>query len=548
MPQSGPPIGRVVSVKGAAISGILDETPSGSAHNTRGGAVDDEITFGSMLKVRTVTSFVFGMVSRLWLAEATPTNPTGSKMISIDLVGEAAYVNGGTNAWYFRRSVSAYPRLGAEILPATRDDMATIYDRPYAASVRIGAISAEEALSAYVMTDSLLGKHFAVLGTTGSGKSCSVSLILRSILDTNRNGHIVILDPHNEYSTAFGDRAEVFNPDTMSLPYWMMNFEELCSVLVSKEGAYRQAETLILKQAVLEARRRFAGEDAADLISVDTPVPFRLGELERLIAHSQGQLNKAEGSLPYARLQHRIESLSSDPRFAFMFAGLLVRDTMSAVLSRLLRIPVRGKPVTILDLSGVPAEITDVVVSLLCRLTFDFALWSADGRSVPVLLVCEEAHRYVPNDDILGFDLTRQAIARIAKEGRKYGVSICLVSQRPTELSTTILSQCNTVFALRMSNVHDQAFVQRVLPDAAGGLLSALSSLDNREAIVVGEGVSLPMRLRFDELAATERPRSTTAAFAESWQEDSADVGFIDRTIERWRSRRRDEDDAWICL
>jgi DNA helicase HerA-like ATPase len=546
MTKPGSPLGHVVSVEGASVCGLLNGPDKTNAAG--GSAPEDAVTFGGMVKIRTAKAFAFGMVSRVWIGEVDASCSKGQKMINVDLLGEAIPTNGAANALSFRRSISIYPQLGADILPVTKEDMAMIYARPDGACVRVGSISAENDLAAYVLTDALLGKHFAILGTTGSGKTCSVSLILRSILDVNQNGHIVILDPHNEYGKFFGDSAAVFNPENMHLPYWMMNFEELCSVLVSKEGDQRQAETLILKHAVREARIRYAGDDAWEQITVDTPVPFRLGELERIIGDSMGQLNRAESSSPYVRLQHRIESLSADPRYAFMFAGLLVRDTMSSVLSRLLRIPVNGKPVTIIDLSDVPGEITDVVVSVLCRLTFDFAVWSSSNESVPVLLVCEEAHRYVPQDGSLGFDLTRQSISRIAKEGRKYGVSICLVSQRPTELSTTILSQCNTVFALRMSNAHDQSFVQRALPDAAGGLLSALPSLDTREAIAVGEGVSLPMRLLFDELGTGERPRSGTAAFAKSWQDDTADIGFVDRTIERWRARRREEPDAWIKL
>ncbi len=223
-------------------------------------------------------------------------------------------------------------------------------------------------------------------------------------------------------------------------------------------------------------------------------------------------------------------------------SGLVVQDILPDILSRILSIPVANKPVTILDLSGVPSEIVDVVVSLLCRMIFDFALWSVPAQALPVLVVCEEAHRYVPSDPDSGFGPTKKAITRIAMEGRKYGVSLCLISQRPSELSTNILSQCNTLFALRMSNERDQEIARRALPESALGLLNALPTLRTQEAVVVGEGVPMPMRLRFDDLDPIYRPMSGNADFSVRWQREDQGREFVDGTIRRWRSQFRSED------
>jgi len=250
-------------------------------------------------------------------------------------------------------------------------------------------------------------------------------------------------------------------------------------------------------------------------------------------------LDKPDGSAPYLRLKARIESLRSDQRLKFMFPGHVVRDNLSDILARLLRIPVSGKPIAIIDISGLPCEIVDVAVSVLCRMIFDFALWSDRDRLQPILLVCEEAHRYAPQDAERGFQPTREALARIAKEGRKYGISLCLVSQRPSELSTSILAQCNTLFALRMSNERDHEFVRNALPDAAHGLLAALPTLRTQEAIAVGEGLPLPMRLRFHDLPPEYRPRSATAAFSSAWRNDS-EAGLVEDTIERWRHQHKE--------
>jgi DNA helicase HerA-like ATPase len=531
-------IGLVTSIQGAKVTGART---AGRPAGPDPAAQEADAEFGGLVKIRTRASAVFGVVSAQWLNDNGAPIDNAQRMMSIDMLGEIMDDDRSGPAGAFRRGITVHPRLGAEIFAATPADLARVYAKPDAPCVRVGSVGHDDSLPAYVVTDGLLGKHFAVLGTTGCGKSCSVALILRSILERHACGHILLLDPHNEYATAFGEQAEVLSPANLQLPYWLMNFDELVSAFVSRDGPDRQTEMTILKHAVLEARRQFVGdEDEAAHITVDSPVPFRLGEAERLINKEMGRLNKAEGTLPYLRLLSRIEALRTDRRFEFMFSGLVVRDTLADVLGRILRVPVSGRPVTVMDLSGVPSEIVDVVVSILCRMTFDFAIWSAEAQAVPVLIVCEEAHRYVSQDGVTSFSLTREAIARIAKEGRKYGVSLCLVSQRPSELSTTILSQCNTIFALRMSNEHDQNFVRKALPDGASGLLGALPALHNREAIVVGEGVSVPMRFRFDELDAASRPRSSTASFATAWDRDDVGEEFMYDTVLRWRLQARD--------
>jgi DNA helicase HerA-like ATPase len=364
-----------------------------------------------------------------------------------------------------------------------------------------------------------------------------VTLVLRTLLNAHPNGHVVLLDPHNEYGHAFGKIAEYITTNTLQLPYWLLSFEEITEVLCSREPVSRSREAAILKEAVLGARRDFAGKKEDDIeISVDTPVPYRLLTLVLRISDAMGKLDRPDSTLPYLRLLTTIENLRKDRRYAFMFGGVAaVRDNLREILSRILRIPVGGRPITIIDLSAVPSEITNVVVSVLCRLVFDFALWSLPEERIPTLLVCEEAHRYIPREENSGFDPTRRAIARIAREGRKYGVSLCLVTQRPSEISETILAQCSTVFALRMNTDKDQQFVRRTLPDDGAGLLRALPALRPQEAIVVGEGVTHPMRLRFLDLPPDCKPRGDSSNFPVAWQNDVKGSDFLAGVIERWR-------------
>ena len=547
-------VGHVISVSGAKLSGVLSSSDADDASF----AIEDagrSLQIGNLVKIAMPKSVAYGLVSKLEIRDPSgPPNGHDCRIIEIDLFGESLLngskplngeVNGDLSNGHapkcFQRGVSVYPSLGDEIHSASSDELAEIYKRPTVAAARMGTLHQDQDLPVYLMTDELLGKHFSILGTSGSGKSCALSVILRAILDDNPSGHVVLLDPHNEYSQAFGERANVITTVDLQLPFWLLNFEEIAEVLCSPEPSNREAEMGILKEAIIAAKLSFAGDtDEAEYLTVDTPVPFRLSSLVQHIDQAMGDFERAEQVRPYLRIKARINRLRGDRRFAFMFSGVSVRDNMADIVCNILRIPVDQQPVTIFDLSGVPSEIVDVLVSLLCRMIFDFAMWSARDQAVPVLVVCEEAHRYIPRDPGDGFGPTRKAISRIAKEGRKYGVSLCLVTQRPSELSETILSQCNTLFALRMSNDRDQEFVRRALPESAAGMMGALPALRTQEAVVVGEGVSLPMRIRFDDLGGEQKPLSETACFSSAWQHDTdRNEDFVLDTLDRWRRQAR---------
>ena len=359
----------------------------------------------------------------------------------------------------------------------------------------------------------------------------------------------MLLDPHNEYAPAFGDWAEVISQRNMQLPYWLLTFEELVEVLIGNPQE-RKAEVEILQDLIPMAKARYgAGRGNAREAGLRRdlgrrqvhgrharPLPH-LRPHRRLIDERMGKLENKRDLSPYRNLKTRLEMITLDPRYAFMFGSLTVYDSMAQILGRIFRVPVNDKPITILELTGLPTEIINVVVSVLCRMTFDFALWS-EGQ-VPVTLVCEEAHRYVPANPKLGFEPCKRAIAKIAKEGRKYGASLCIVTQRPAEIDPTILSQCNTVFALRMSNDRDQEIVKSAIADTGSGLLEFLSALGQREAIAFGDGVTLPVRIKFDELPKHCMPRSSTARFTEKWQKSVGDEGFLEAIVDRWRKRLR---------
>lgn len=528
-------IGTVSAVSGFKLSCVLFNSASPAAN----AAAYERAQIGALVKVATPHTVAFGFIDSLALQNPSPdVRGQSFALAEVELLGELMARSPGAQH-VFARGISIYPTLGASVYPATSADLARIYAKPNSWALSIGSLYQDANRPAYLMSQEFLAKHSAIVGTTGSGKSCALTLILRSLLDAHPNGHCVLLDPHGEYASALQGLAERITPQNLQLPYWMLSFDEIVEVLCSRDPVTRSRESNILKDAIIAAKHSFLGGDEGEFVTVDTPSPYRMSSVVQRISDAMGRLDKPDNTLPYLRLMRTIEDLRQDKRYAFMFDDLTVRDSMAEVLSRILRIPVSGKPIAIFDLSAVPSEIVNVVVSLVCRLIFDFALWSDRDEAIPLLLVADEAHRYIPSDESLGFEPTRRAIARIAKEGRKYGVSLCLVTQRPSEISEAILSQCSTVFALRMSNEKDQNFVRRTLPESAAGLLNTLPTLRQQEAIVVGEGVAHPMRVRFADLDPKYRPKGDATNFPKAWEADTHGRNFLDHIVDRWRRQAR---------
>lgn len=528
-------IGRIVSVTGSKAIAMLDQCGLGN--------VGQRPEMGTLFAIETPRAVVLAIVSGLSIP--VPAQRHGDSefwMAELGLVGELS-VDKKSGTCRFSRGTTAYPALGDRVRVASRSELQIAFNDTED-GVRIGTLQQDSSITAMIAVDDLLGKHFAVLGTTGTGKSCTAALILRAILKRNAAAHIVMLDPHNEYATAFSDMAEIISPRTLQLPLWLLNFEETVEILVGDPE--RKAEIEILAELIPVAKARFAtgrGNDANRLrrsgvdlsrCAVDTPIPYRVQDLLALIDERMGRLEHKRDLPPYRQLKNRLEQISSDHRYSFLFGALTVSDDMAQVLGRLFRVPVEDKPVTIIELTGLPTEVVNVVVAVLCRLTFEFALWS-DGQ-VPVTLVCEEAHRFIPANPAHGFEPCRRAISKIAKEGRKYGASLCILTQRPSDVDPTVLSQCNTVFALRMSNERDQSIVSSAIADTSLGLVDFLPALGQREAIAFGDGVALPVRILFDELPAHAMPRSATARFSEHWKNTTLDISFMEAVVERWRN------------
>ena len=538
---AAPPIrlAHIVSVSGSNAVAVM-ERQDAIAENVR-------VQIGALVKIVTPAAAVMGVISAVSApmpaAEGEAQSPG---LLEINLAGEV--VPDHNRRLTFRRGVSNLPSLGDAVLLADKHDLTRVYAPPQAASIKIGSLFQEPSVPARLLVDDLLSKHFLVVGSTGSGKSSAVTCILQRLLSEHAHAHVLILDIHNEYAAAFSGLVEPINLDNFNLPFWMLDFAEMVAALVSRDTHY-DAEIEILAEAVVHAKKRYSDSatsrsgalrksESNVVITVDTPIPFRMSDVTAWLDEQLGRLERSQLTLPYRRLKARIESLATDQRYNFMFGSLSVQDTMGDVLARLFRVPGEGRPISVIDLSTVPPEILDVVISVISRLAFDLAVWSKGG--LPMLLVCEEAHRYAPSADIK-FVPTRQALSRIAKEGRKYGLSLALVTQRPCELDSTILSQCGTAVALRLSSERDQDVIRGSTYEGMIDLVDFLPLLGDREAIILGQGVSMPMRVRFDDLGKRGVPRNMHVGFSKAWKAPNMDREGLDELVGRWRRMGREK-------
>ncbi|WP_284694152.1 ATP-binding protein [Rhodoplanes serenus] len=534
MRVAGPQLGRVVSVRGS-------QATIGFCHHDVGAL---RATVGRFLVIRSGPAVLIGVVTEVTrMTHSLVHEPDVIATARLDLMGEIAADGGGRRR--FRRGIDRYPTIGDPVALIGHDELCIVYDIGRD-TIEIGELQQDPSIRARIDVDDMLSKHFAVLGTTGVGKSSGVALILQQTLARRPDLRVFLLDVHNEYGRCFPDHAQVLNPRNLKLPFWLFNFEEIVDVFFGARPGVEE-ETAILAEVIPIAKvnyLQYRGGERPALKRLDprsagftaeTPVPYRLADLIGLIDERMGRLENRTSRMVYHKLIGRIEAVANDPRYAFMFENANVGgDTMAEVISTLFRLPANGRPMTIMQLAGFPAEVVDSLVSVLCRLAFDFGLWS-DGAE-PLLFVCEEAHRYASADRSIGFGPTRKALSRIAKEGRKYGVYLALVSQRPAELDATILSQCSTLFAMRMGSDRDQALLRAAVPDAAANLLGFVPSLGTREVLAFGEGVALPTRMRFGEVPAHLLPRSEAAGPARLDVASRRDVGFVASVLERWRA------------
>ncbi|MDS7597485.1 helicase HerA domain-containing protein [Agrobacterium tumefaciens] len=530
----GRQLGRVIACDGARATIAADIDP-GSTELSQLWSV------GRLISIEMGTSRVAALTCSMRTRDEGWSSDGGNTLlIEVDLLGEVYRTEDGSER--FSTGISRYPYLGAVAHRIRTSDLSKIYDSGKRDDCVIGKLTQDDAIDATINIQQMLAKHFAVVGSTGVGKSTAVSLLLNKAIETDPKLRILILDPHNEFAAAFPGNSVVIDTDTLDLPFWLMRLDEFAEVVFRGRKPVPE-EMDILRDLIPDAKRAFRGSEGSGVrrtsdksaVTSDSPIPYRIADLLAMIDERIGRLEGRSDKPALRSLKIRILSAINDPRYHFMFSSNTISDTIMETLAHIFRVPGDGKPISVFQLSGIPAEVVNSVASVLCRLSFELAVLARG--SLHMLVVCEEAHRYVPADAERGFFPTRQAIAQIAKEGRKYGISLGVITQRPSELDQTILSQCSTVFAMRLSNENDQKIILSAVPNASTSTTSFLSSIGNGEAIAFGEAVSVPMRMRFDRVPTAKLPKASGAtSHAVPDTPDTVDLSSI---VTRMRSAAR---------
>ena len=569
-------IGKIIEVDGSRIIAELDPSLT-ELSRVYAGETYPIGQFGSIVRIHFGRRLIYALVGRLRMkAEYESERGIASqasadeRVIEADLFGEGEWSRdaAGTTKLEFERGVATYPLPQQTVYLTPKSELRFIYGYTKGAVIPLGEHVGSGGAPCYADMNELLGKHTAVLGSTGAGKSGAVAAIIHSVLERGAGaGHvnwmpqIVVLDPHNEYGKAFKYHKRLSTDErTLSLPYWLLDLDETIGLLIGKTEYAATSQSNIVKNALLTARMKSASDvlhlDAAKL-TVDAPIPYVLGEPSGLdefgkingAKYETGLVGAINAQRPdnqnkkdhedYNKVLRKLDSLMKDERLAFMMkpwsgAG----DPMTDVLAQFLG---DGVPVRIVDLSGVPNEVAGTASAAIARTLFSLKVWqTAEERAAsPVLLVCEEAHRYVPNSGEAQYGAAQGAIRRIAKEGRKYGIGLMLVSQRPSEVESTVLSQCNSWIVLRITNEADREHVKGILPDSMAGLTKMLSGLRRQEAIFVGQAAMLPSRIIIRVLADDQLPRSNDIDFDKGWQNAGISTAQLGVVANRWRYQKR---------
>jgi hypothetical protein len=569
-------IGTIIEVDGSHIIAELDPGLTELSRVYAGEAYPIG-QFGSIVRIHFGRRLIYALVGRLRMkaeyeAERgmTPQAAADERVVEADLFGEGEWTRdeAGEGELHFERGVANYPLPQQTIYLTPKSELRFIYGHLRGAVIELGEHVGAGGAPCYADLNELLGKHTAILGSTGSGKSAAVAAIIHSVLQRGKDAkydnwkpQIVILDPHNEYGKAFKEHKRLSTDEgTLALPYWLLDLDETIGLLVGKTEYAATSQANIVKNALLAARLR-AAEDVLGLdpskLTVDAPIPYLLGDPAGL--DEFGELNGAKyetglvGAInaqrpnnknkkdheDYNKVLRKLDSLLKDERLSFMMqAWDGAGDPMPSVLGQILG---AGHAVRIVDLSGVPNEVAGTASAAIARTLFSLKIWQtvAEREVSPVLLVCEEAHRYVPNSGEAQYGAAQTAIRRIAKEGRKYGIGLFLVSQRPSEVESTVLSQCNSWIVLRITNEADREHVRGVLPDSMAGLTKMLSGLRRQEAIFVGEAAMLPSRIMIRDLTDDQLPKSNDIDFDKGWQSDALSEDQLKAVASRWRYQKR---------
>ncbi len=535
-------IGRLSEVSGARlIATLLTDQEGFKSHLVMGLEELAVGQLGSHVVIRSKGLLLLTQVTRMW----EDTQGRHIRLLPLGNIGKDGR---------FTRGIQHFPTTGAEVHMVNGSQLEGMFDRFRREGLHFGRMSQRQELKVYVDPNTLFSRHFAILGQSGSGKSWAVTSILQRTVKLMPKAHIVLLDVHGEYSwkdskgrghSAFPkEMVRHIDARALEIPYWLLTYAELVDLLIDRTDRNASIQISFMRE-VLYSLRKKANIDLGieQRLSVDSPVYFSIKEMYLQFKRANEQqfdFGKDKGPLfgMFDEFLVRFQALFNDSRYDFLFKPR--KRTESEDLEGLLRDFIGlGEPkrqITVIDLSPIPHDVRPTISAQIGRLAFEFNYWNPRRHEFPILLVCEEAHQYIPRNTDQQHQATRKAIERIAKEGRKYAVGLCVISQRPLELSETVLSQCSSFICLRISNPDDQAYVRRLMPDGEQDLADTLSSLRRGEALALGEAVPLPTRMQI--YIPDPPPSSGDAPVSRSWRKGPDDMDVADIVKHWWKQQR----------
>jgi hypothetical protein len=452
----------------------------------------------------------------------------------------------------FHRGVIHYPTPGAEVHVVRPDEIAILFKKYQSTGFELGYLPTLTSMGVCLDPTALFSRHMAILGQSGSGKSWAVASILQRTVQVMPKAKVILLDLHGEYVWSEGDTQHsafaegsyrYIDARDLEIPYWLLTFGELVDLLIDRDDAKASTQMAFLREVLLTLRRK-ANSDMDDAhISIDSPVYFSLAELFHQFKRANEQVmdfGKVKGAL-YGQFDEfliKMQSRFNDVRYDFLFKPKRRKSSASLVdlLREFVGLVEPQRQITVIDFSSVPFDVRPTVSAQIGRLAFEFNYWNPQSREFPLLLVCEEAHNYIPREAGTQFEGTRRSMERIAKEGRKYGVGLAVVSQRPHELSETVLAQCGSFICLRVTNPDDQQYIRDLVPDAEANLVNILAALGRGEAMALGEAVPLPTRFQFH--TPNPAPNSNDIDFFNMWRDGPGTVD-VEAIVRRWRRQGR---------
>lgn len=448
----------------------------------------------------------------------------------------------------FTRGVIHYPVPGAAVHVIDMDEIESLFKRFRSMEFEVGYLPSMTTQGVCLNPTALFGRHMAVLGQSGSGKSWAVASILQRTVEVMPRSHVILLDLHGEYvwQTPDGTEQAAFKRENyryvdareLEIPYWLLTYGELVDLLIDRSDVKASTQMAFLREVLLMLRKK-ANKDLEEAhITIDSPVYFSLAELFHQFKRANEQVTdfgKVKGPL-YGQFDEfliKLQSRFNDLRYDFLFKPKRRNssDTLEQLLREFVGLVKPQRQITVVDFSSVPFDVRPTVTAQIGRLAFEFNYWNPQSREFPLLLVCEEAHTYIPRRTDTQYEGARRSLERIAKEGRKYGVGLAVVSQRPHELSETVLAQCSSFICLRVTNPDDQSYIRDLVPDAESDLVNILAALGRGEAMALGESVPLPTRFQFHK--PDPQPNSNDVDFYTQWREGPEDVD-VKAVVHRW--------------